>query len=105
MVERVIKEVSFHYLDEVELNIEPHIQVNHTREIQKKTFLGKVKGGTLTVNIDIRADQGADAVRDRRRVVFAGGNRAQPRRARSGGQRRGNGRLLLQVGLGRASPT
>lgn len=74
VVEQVVKEVSFHYLDKVELNIEPHIQVNHTRDIQKKTFLGKVKGGTLTVNIDIRQIKGLMRS-ESPTVVFAGANR------------------------------
>ena len=74
LVERVIKEVSFHYLDRVELNLEPHIQVHHTRDVQKKTFLGKVKGGTLTVNIDIRQIKGLMLSKPPT-VVFAGANR------------------------------
>lgn len=74
VVERVVQEVSFHYLDKVELNLEPHIQVNHTRDIQKKTFLGKVKGGTLMVSIDIRRIKGLMQSKPPT-VVFAGANR------------------------------
>lgn len=74
MVERLIEEVGFHYLDRVELNLTPNLHIHHVHELTKKTFLGKVKGGDLTVNIDVRAIRGLMRSKPPQ-VDFAGANR------------------------------
>ena len=43
MVERVINEVTFHYLDEVLLDLEPNIHVNYTRESRARPSSARSK--------------------------------------------------------------
>ncbi len=78
LIERVIQEVGFHYLDKIELDLAPNVHINHTQELAKKTFLGKVKGGTLSVNINILNIKAMILARPPA-VEFAGANRVSLR--------------------------
>lgn len=74
LVERTIREIAFHYLDRIELNLAPDIHVSHEGVVTKKTFLGTVKGGTWSVDLNVQRIKGVFRSKSPK-VVFAGANK------------------------------